>query len=296
MWGKSEVLAQLRAPEHSFSFEFFPPRDEAGEEVLWRSIDELQGLGPAFVSVTYGAGGTTRDRTIEITRRIVAETDLTPVAHLTCVGHTTAELQEILTSLKEAGVRHVLALSGDPPAGPGTEWVPTPGGVDHADELVALVAAFGGFSIGVAAFPEGHRDAASLHEDAMVLRRKMDAGATFAVTEMVLRASDYAGLVERAHAVGVDFPIVPGVMPILNYVSMRRMVEFSGREFPDEVHARIEPLRDDPDALRAEGIAIATELSRDLLALGAPGVHFYTLNRSKATREIHASLTESGQA
>ncbi|GAB3250876.1 methylenetetrahydrofolate reductase [Alteromonas gracilis] len=288
--GSPRVGELLARGERSFSFEFFPPKDAAGEEVLWRSIQELEPLAPTFVSVTYGAGGSTRDRTIEVTRRIAQETSLTPVAHLTCVGHTRAELHEILGSLHEAGVGNVLALRGDPPTGPGTPWTPTPGGVDHADELVALTRDHGGFDIGVAAFPEGHRDAESLDRDAEVLRAKHAAGATFAVTEMVLRASDYVGLVERARAAGADFPIVPGVMPILNYASMRRMVEFSGREFPDEVHARIEPLRDDPAALRAEGIRIATELCDDLLEAGAPGLHFYTLNRSKATREIFAAL------
>lgn len=288
----THLVSRLQAGERSYSFEFFPPKDPEGEEVLWRSIRELEPLGPTFVSVTYGAGGTTRDRTIEITHRIVAETSMTPVAHLTCVGHTKTELRQILASLQQAGVHHVLALRGDPPTGPGTPWEPTPGGVDHADELVALAREEGDFVIGVAAFPEGHRDAPSLEQDAAILKQKMDAGATFAVTEMVLRAGDYEALVARAAAVGVDFPIVPGIMPILNYASMRRMVEFSGREFPDEVHDRIEPLRGDPEALRAEGIAIATQLCRDLLAAGAPGLHFYTLNRSKATREIFAALAD----
>ncbi len=281
---------RLQRGERSFSFEFFPPKDEAGEEVLWRSISELEPLGPTFVSVTYGAGGTTRDRTVAITGRIARETSMVPMAHLTCVGHTTDELRRILASLADSGVCNVLALRGDPPEGPGTPWVPTEGGVDYASELVALIRETGDQCVGVAAFPEGHRDAASLEADVAVLKAKHDAGAEFAVTEMVLRASDYAGLVERAAAAGVDFPIIPGVMPILNYTSMAKMVELSGREIPEEVLARIEPLRDDPAAVRAEGIAIATELCDELLSGGAPGLHFYTLNRSKATREIYASL------
>lgn len=280
----------MRSAAPTFSFEFFPPKDDEGEAVLWRSISDLEPLGPAFVSVTYGAGGTTRERTLEITRRIVAETQLTPVAHLTCVGHTRTELRKILADLRNAGVQHVLALRGDPPTGPGTAWPATPGGVDHAEDLVRLIRDEGDFVVGVAAFPEGHRDAASLADDAEVLRRKSEAGSSFAVTEMVLRVSDYEGLLVRAEATGVDFPILPGVMPILNYNSMRRMVEFSGREFPDEVLARIEPLRDNPGALREEGMAIAIDLCRDLLAAGAPGLHFYTLNRSKATREIFEAL------
>jgi methylenetetrahydrofolate reductase (NADPH) len=286
----------LAGGDRSFSFEFFPPKDDEGEAVLWRSISELEPLRPTFVSVTYGAGGTTRDRTVAITRRIARETSMLPMAHLTCVGHTTEEIRVILDQLREAGVHNVLALRGDPLAGPGTPWVTTEGGIDFASDLVAFVKANADLSVGVAAFPEGHRDAASLDDDVAVLKAKQDAGATFAVTEMVLRATDYFGLVERAEAAGVGFPIIPGIMPILGIGSMRKMVELSGREIPDEIAARLTPLAEDPvagaAAVRAEGIAIATELCRDLLDGGAPGLHFYTLNRSKATREIWAGLVE----
>jgi methylenetetrahydrofolate reductase (NADPH) len=280
----------LERGERSFSFEFFPPKDEAGEEQLWQAITELEPYGPTFVSVTYGAGGATRDRTVGITERIARETSLLPVAHLTCVGHTTDELTAILDELSAAGVRHVMALRGDPPGGPGTPWEPTEGGVSYASELVALIHARADMRIGVAAFPEGHVDAVDLEQDARVLKAKYDAGAEFAVTDMVLRASDYVALVDRAAAVGADFPIIPGIMPILNLRSMERMVEFSRRELPKEVTARLRPYADDATALRAEGIAIATELCEELLAAGAPGLHFYTLNRSKATREIFANL------
>ena len=275
----------------SFSFEFFPPKDEAGEDVLWRSISELEPLRPTFVSVTYGAGGTTRDRTLAITARIAQETTLLPMAHLTCVGHTTAELTRILDTLTASGVRNVLALRGDPPDGPGTPWVSTEGGVEYASDLVALIRAGHDLSVGVAAFPEGHRDAASLDDDVAVLKAKQDAGAEFAVTEMVLRTSDYTGLLERAAAAGVTIPIIPGIMPILGIGSMTKMVELSGREMPDEVVARIMPHEGDPAAVRAEGMALATELCDHLLASGAPGLHFYTLNRSKATREIWSALS-----
>ncbi|RLV48946.1 methylenetetrahydrofolate reductase [NAD(P)H] [Nocardioides mangrovicus] len=274
----------------SFSFEFSPPKDAEGEEVLWRSISELEPLRPTFVSVTYGAGGGNRDRVVEITGRIARETSMLPMAHLTCVGHTTDELDVVLGRLQQAGVRNVLALRGDPQEGPRASWTSTPGGLDYASELVAFVRDHADVCIGVAAFPEGHVGATSLEQDAEVLRAKRDAGASFAVTEMVLRASDYLGLVERARAAGVEFPIIPGIMPILNLRSMERMVELSGREMPAEVLARLEPLKDDPAAVRAEGIAMATELCETLLAAGAPGLHFYTLNRSKATREIWASL------
>ncbi len=259
--------------------------------MLWRSIRELEPLRPTFVSVTYGAGGMTRDRTIAITERIARETTMLPMAHLTCVGHTTEELTRILDELYDSGVRNVLALRGDPPGGPGTEWVSTEGGIEYASELVAFIRKATKLSVGVAAFPEGHRDAESLDADVAIMKAKYDAGAEFAVTEMVLRASDYFGLVERCRAVGVDFPIIPGIMPILNFKSMARMVELSGREIPDEVMARLNPLKDDPAALRAEGIEIATELCDTLLEGGAPGLHFYTLNRSKATREIYSALS-----
>lgn len=288
--GPTSIAALLAEGERSFSFEFFPPKDVAGEEVLWRSISELEPLRPTFVSVTYGAGGTTRDRTIEITGRIARETSMTPMAHLTCVGHTVEELEDILDQLAGAGVANVLALRGDPPGGPGTEWIATAGGVDYAADLVGLVKRRDDFSVGVAVFPEGHRDCSSLEADVEVMKAKYDAGAEFGVTEMVLRASDYFGLVERCRATGIDMPIIPGIMPILAIGSMKKMVELSGREMPDEVLARIEPLADDPEAVRAEGIRIATELCDDLLAGGAPGLHFYTLNRSKATREIYAAL------
>ena len=274
----------------SFSFEFFPPKDAAGEEQLWQAITELEPYCPTFVSVTYGAGGATRDRTVAITERIARETTLLPVAHLTCVGHTCAEIVGILRELADAGVHHVMALRGDPPDGPGTPWTPTEGGVSYASELVRLIKETADVRVGVAAFPEGHVEAASLEADARVLREKYDAGAEFAVTEMVLRASDYEALVERAAAAGADLPIVPGLMPILNLRSMERMVELSRRELPAEVAARLAPYQHDPAALRAEGIEIATELGDALLAAGAPGLHFYTLNRSRATREIFANL------
>ena len=282
-----ELLAR---GDRSFSFEFFPPKDEAGEQQLWQAITELEPYDPTFVSVTYGAGGTTRDRTVAITARIARETGMLPVAHLTCVGHTTGEIDAILDDLDTAGVRHIMALRGDPPGGPGTPWTPTDGGLTYASELVALIRRRPDMRIGVAAFPEGHVDAADLDQDARVLKAKYDAGAEFAVTDMVLRASDYIALLERAEAVGADLPIIPGIMPILNLRSMERMVEFSRRQLPQEVRDRLTPYAEDPQALRSEGIAIATELCEALLDAGAPGLHFYTLNRSKATREIFDNL------
>lgn len=280
---------RIRSGERSFSFEFFPPKDEAGETQLWNAIRELESYDPTFVSVTYGAGGSTRDRTVDITRRIVEETSLLPMAHLTCVGHTKDELDEILAAYADAGVSNVLALRGDPKEGPRAEWTPTEGGFEHAVQLVNLAAAKGTFSVGVAAFPEGHPSAASLDHDAEVLVEKARAGAEFAVTQMFFDAKDYFALVERVRAHGVDMPILPGIMPILNLSAIAKQGELIGTSVPPHVVATFDGLAE-PAEIRANGIRLATELCRDLLAGGAPGLHFYTLNRSKATREIFEAL------
>jgi methylenetetrahydrofolate reductase (NADPH) len=280
----------IRTGGRSFSFEFFPPKDEAGEEQLWRAISALEPFRPTFVSMTYGAGGSTRDSTVRLTERIVRETTMTPMAHLTCVGHTRAELDRILDSYSAAGVRHVMALRGDPSDGPRAPWTATPGGLTYASELVEMVAARGQFTVGVAAFPEGHPTAESLDHDADVLVAKVRAGAEFAVTQMFFRAADYFGLVERVRDRGVDVPILPGIMPILNLNAIRRQGELIGADVPAEVVSRIAAHEGDPAALRAEGIAVAAELCDELLAGGAPGLHFYTLNRSRATLEIFNAL------
>lgn len=288
--GRGRSIAELiETGGRSISFEFFPPKDEAGVERLWRAITALEPYQPTFVSVTYGAGGATRDTTVEITGRIARETSLTPVAHLTCIGHTREELEKILDTYTEVGVHHLMALRGDPPEGPRAEWTATDGGLDYAVELVDLACERGDFRIGVAAFPEGHPNAASRDADADVLVAKARAGAEFAVTQMFFRAQDYVDLVERVRARGVDIPILPGIMPILNLNAIQRQGELVGTVVPDEIVARISA-HDDPAAIRAEGIAIAAELCQELLDRGAPGLHFYTLNFSKATLEIFERL------
>lgn len=280
----------VREGGRSFSFEFFPPKDEAGEAQLWDAINALEPYRPTFVSVTYGAGGSTRDSTVRVTGRIARETSMTPLAHLTCVGHTVGELEAILDSYADAGVGNVLALRGDPSDGPRADWTPTDGGLSYATELVQLARGRGDFTVGVAAFPEGHPSSGSLDHDADVLVEKARAGAAFAVTQMFFRAADYFALVERVRDRGVDLPILPGIMPILNLSAIRRQGELMGTSVPDEVVARISAYDGDPAAVRAEGIAVAAELCEELLAGGAPGLHFYTLNRSKATLEIFAAL------
>ncbi|MFE4001849.1 methylenetetrahydrofolate reductase [NAD(P)H] [Nocardioides sp. YIM B13467] len=289
--GRGRSLAELiNQGERSFSFEFFPPKDEAGEEQLWNAVRALEPYRPTFVSVTYGAGGSTRDKTVAITGRIAAETELLPVAHLTCVGHTRDEVVGILDSYAAQGVAHVMALRGDPAEGPRAEWTPTPGGLDYAIDVVNLARERGDFRIGVAAFPEGHPSAESLEADADVLVAKARAGAEFAVTQMFFRAADYFGLVDRVRARGVDIPILPGIMPILNLAAIRRQSELIGAEVPEEIVERLSAAGPEPADIRAEGIAVAAELCQELLDGGAPGLHFYTLNRSKATLEIFAKL------
>ena len=288
--GASTVRELIAAGERSFSFEFFPPRDEEGERQLWKALREVEALHPTFVSVTYGAGGSTRDRTVRVTERVAHETSMTPLGHLTCVGHSRETLRSVIGSYADAGVRNVLALRGDPVGGPAAPFETCPGGLSHAIDLVELTKSLGDFCVGVAAFPEGHPSSTSLRADARVLAAKARAGADFAITQLFFRASDYFGLVDRVAAEGVDIPIIPGIMPITNLAQVTRMAELSGAEVPPEVVARVSRFDGDPSAVRAEGIAIATELCDALLAGGAPGLHFYTLNRSKATRQIFAGL------
>ncbi|SRR6266545_3224568 len=288
--GTGRTIGQLiREGERSFSFEFMPPKDESGEEQLWRAIRDLEPFQPTFVSVTYGAGGSSRDTTVRVTGRIAKETSLLPMAHLTCVGHTREELESILDEYAAAGVRHVMALRGDPPEGPRAAWTPTEGGFTYAQELVELAVQRHGFSVGVAAFPEGHPSAESIERDADVLVAKAEAGAEFAVTQMFFRASDYFDLVERVRARGVDLPILPGIMPILNLNAITRQGELIGAAVPDKVIDSFAGLAE-RDEIRANGIRLAAELCEELLAGGAPGLHFYTLNFSKATREIFQAL------
>ncbi len=289
--GRGRALTDLiAAGGRSFSFEFFPPKDEAGEVQLWDAVRALEPYRPTFVSVTYGAGGSSRGTTVRLTGRIARETSMLPMAHLTCVGHTRSELEQILDEYAAAGVHHVMALRGDPTEGPRAEWTPTEDGLDHADQLVELVAARRQFRIGVAAFPERHPSSASLEHDADVLVAKARAGAEFAVTQMFFRAADYFSLVERVRDRGVDLPILPGIMPILNLQAIRRQGELIGTDVPADVVERISAHDGDPVSMRAEGINQAAELCQELLEGGAPGLHFYTLNRSKATREIFEKL------
>jgi methylenetetrahydrofolate reductase (NADPH) len=275
---------------HSWSFEFFPPKTDDGERQLWQTIRELESSAPTFVSVTYGAGGSTRDRTVRLTERIATETTLTPVGHLTCVGASRSELRHVIGAYAASGVRNILALRGDPPGGPGAPWEPHPEGMHNADELVTLTRSLGDLCVGVAAFPDGHPESPDREEDAVALARKADAGAEFAITQFFFEVGEYEDLVMRAGRHGCTIPVIPGILPITNVSQLVRFAELSGTPIPDRVLQRLDSVKDDADAVRAVGVQMATELCQELLELGAPGLHLYTLNRSTATREIYANL------
>lgn len=282
-----DALAQ---GEPAISFEFFPPKDDAGEAALWETIRRLEKTRPTFVSVTYGAGGANRDRTIRVTERIANETTMTPMAHLTCVGHSVAELRNIIGHYANIRLRNVLALRGDPQGGLDQPWVRHPEGLDHADELVALIRELGPFTVGVAAFPDRHPESPSLDHDADVLVRKAEAGAAFAITQFFFTREAYAALRDRVVARGCDLPIVPGLMPVTNVRQLARMTELSGQPVPAAVTERLQAVADDPAAVREVGVEIATELAQQLLAEGAPGIHFITMNRSPATLQVWENL------
>ena len=267
------------------SFEFFPPRTDEAMATLEQTLLDLEPLAPSFVSVTYGAGGSTRERTHEIVVRINTRTTMTAMAHLTCAAHTRAELAEIVTRYGAAGIENILALGGDPPA----DLELPPGELDHAVELVRLIRGIGDFSIGVAVHPEPHPRSPSLEADRRHTAEKL-AEADFAITQFFFDAEHYFGLVAALRALGVDKPVIPGIMPVLSIAGIKRMAELQGSEVPAWFTQKLHAVEDDPDAVRRVGIEEATTLCRELLAGGAPGLHFYTLNRSTATREIYSNL------
>jgi methylenetetrahydrofolate reductase (NADPH) len=282
-----DILAAGQGPV--FSFEFFPPKTEQGEQNLYAALSELQTLEPSFVSVTYGAGGSTREKTIEIVKRIRERYGLEAMAHFTCVGATVAELRETLEEMERAGIDNVLALRGDPPAGQ-EDWMKTEGGLEFSRELVELIRADYPFAVGAACFPETHIHAVSPEADLAYLAEKVRAGADFLITQLFFDNSLYFDFLARARATGIEAPIIPGIMPITHAGQVERMAKMCGTSIPQgllrELHAR----GDNPEAVLDFGVAYATLQCAELLAAGVPGIHFYTLNRSPATRAILSAL------
>jgi methylenetetrahydrofolate reductase (NADPH) len=282
-----ELLAQQHRPV--FSFEFFPPKTEDGLRNLFDAIGELRSLRPDYVSVTYGAGGSTAHKTIEIVSRIKEEYGIEAMAHFTCVGSTVGDLRETLDAMAAVGVDNVLALRGDPPPGQ-EEWTKTDGGLEYSRELVELIRAGYPFSIGAACFPETHIHASSAEDDLYYLKEKVDAGAAFLITQLFFDNALYFDFVHRARDIGIDVPIIPGIMPITNVKQLERMTSLCGATIPARLRRELISRSDQPDAVEHFGVAYATMQCAELLRGGAPGIHFYTLNRSPATRAILSAL------
>jgi len=285
-------IADLYAAEGApvLSLEFFTPKNEAGREALFRAVERLQAIQPAFVSITCGAAGTTRERTADLAIELQENFGLTAMAHLVCTGTTQSELEETLRHMQAHGIDNILALRGDPPKG-ATDWTPVEGGFRHANELVAFVSERFSLGIGGACYPEKHHEAPSLEADIGNLKRKVDAGAEFLITQLFFDNDKYWSFVEQVRARGIDVPIVPGIMPVLNLVNLQRIASLSpGTTIPVELETALQQTRDDDEAALQAGVAFAAQQCRALLAKGAPGIHFYTLNRSKATLQTVAQL------
>ncbi|OGG47882.1 MAG: methylenetetrahydrofolate reductase [NAD(P)H] [Candidatus Handelsmanbacteria bacterium RIFCSPLOWO2_12_FULL_64_10] len=277
-----------------FSFEFFPPKTEEGVRSLFETVSELAPLDPTFVSVTYGAGGTTRELTIDLATRIKQELRLETMAHLTCVGHGAAEIESILEVLEARGIENVLPLRGDPPRGE-TQFVKPVDGFAYAQELVRFIRARYGFCLGGACYPEGHLECPNGEEDLDHLREKVDAGVEFLITQLFFDPDHYFDFVERARNRGITLPIVPGVMPVTNVGQIERFTSMCGASIPAPLQARLDVIRNDDEAVVNTGIDWATEQCRRLLEGGAPGIHFYTLNRSRSSRTVYLNLNGARQ-
>ncbi len=287
----SDLLKQIK---RSVSFEFFPPKTPEGEESLFKTIKELEFIRPTFVSVTYGAGGTTRERTIRIVKRIHTETNLTVMAHQTCIGHTRKDIIDILNQYKNIGVQNVLALRGDIPEGQEESFAFPPDGCRYANELVSLIREnFGDwFSIGVAAYPEGHPESPDIDTDIHFFKKKIDAGAEFAITQMFFDNTFFYRFIDKLQKVGVNIPVIPGIMPITNFKQIKKFADMCGATIPSDLIKRLQPVADRPEEVEKIGIEFAVKQCEDLLKNGAKGLHFYTLNKSKATVQIYKAVKD----
>jgi methylenetetrahydrofolate reductase (NADPH) len=282
-----EILATAEGP--IFSFEFFPPRTDEGWENLREALKSLTVLEPDFASVTYGAGGSTRERTLEVTKWLKQELGIEAMAHLSCVGATREQLDQIVDGIAQAGIENVLALRGDPPRGE-TEWRPHPGGLKYSTELAQLISEHHAFGIGAACFPEVHPDAPDLSHDLLFLRQKIDSGVSFLITQLFFDNQLYFAFVHEARAAGIEVPIMPGIMPITDVRQIKTITGMCGASIPAALLDQLEIRADDPAAVLELGVSYATLQCAELLARGAPGIHFYTLNRSPATRAILSAL------
>jgi methylenetetrahydrofolate reductase (NADPH) len=290
-----KVTQRIGGDRPVFSVEFFPPKDEVGEAELWRAVRRLEPLDPAFVSVTYGAGGSSRDRTIRTTARIATDTTLVPMAHLTAVSHSVSELRQVIGAYAAAGISNILAVRGDPPGDPLGEWVAHPEGLTYADELVTLVRRLGDFCVGVAAFPYGHPRSPDTESDLTRLLAKIRAGADFAISQLFLEPEGFLRLRDRLAGAGCEAPLLPGIMPLTTVRTLRRGPELSGAPVPPALIERLERYSDDPAGFRAAGMDVTSEMCARLLDEGVRGLHFYTLNRSTATVELVRRLGLAAQ-